>query len=261
MRRIAVIVTALFVLGASAAAYAATQPYTGSLAFTSKKGGTAKKPAPIAFTLKVKSTAPTGTRPPVQLDIKVKTYGLRVDGKDFPTCSLAKIAAAHNDTVCPKGAMIASGYIQSLLGAANNFSSPGAACNPLLHVWNSGQGKETYFFVTDATHICAGGLKTGSTPPYPGTYKVSGGYFITDVKVPHYIDYPLPGIVGSLQYEQLKYTTQSKKVKGKTLVSQASVGCLKGKRPYSIITTTTGGSSGGSGNQVATISSSAPCKS
>jgi hypothetical protein len=260
LRRIAVIATALIVLGISAAAYAATQPYTGSLTFTSKQAGTTKKPAPIGFTLKVKSTAPAGTRPPVQLDIKVKTYGVRVDGKDFPSCSLAKIAAAHNDTVCPKGALIASGYIQSLLGSATNFSSPGANCDPLLHVWNSGQGKETYFFLTDATHVCAGGLKTGSTPPYPGTYKVSGKYFITDVNVPKYIDYPLPGIVGSLQYEQLKFTTQSKKVKGKTLVSQSSVACLKNKRPYSIITTTTGGSEG-PGNHVNTISGSAPCKS
>jgi hypothetical protein len=260
LRRIAVIASALIVLGVSAAAYAATQPYTGSLTFTSKKAGTAKKPAPIGFMLKVKSTAPVGTRPPVQLDIKIKMYGLRVDGKDFPTCSLNKIATAHNDTVCPKKALIATGYIQSLLGDATNFSSAGAACDPLLDVWNSGQGKMTYFFLTDATHVCAGGLKTGSTPPYPGTYKVSGKYFISDVKVPKYIDYPLPGLVGSLQYEQLKFTTQTAKVKGKTVVSQSSVACLKNKRPYSIITTTTGGSEG-SGNHVNTISASAPCKS
>jgi hypothetical protein len=260
LRRIAVIATALVVLGVSAAAYAATQPYTGSIAFTSKKAGTTKKPAPIGFTLKVASTAPAGTRPPVQLDIKIKMYGLRVDGKDFPTCSLAKIAMAHNDNVCPKGAMLATGYIQSSLGDATNFSTPGQACNPLLDVWNSGQGKMTYFFVTDASHVCAGGLKTGSTPPYPGTYKVSGKYFISNVTVPKYIDYPIAGIVGSLQYEQLKFTTQSKKVHGKTVVSQSSVACQKNKRPYAITTTTTGGSEG-SGNHVNTISGSAPCKS
>ncbi len=259
MRRILVIATALMVLGATAAAYAATQPYTGSITFTTKKAGTAKKPAPIGFTEVVKTTTPSGQRPPVQTDIKIKIYGMTVDGKDFPTCSLSKIAAAHNDNVCPKKAMVASGYIESLLGSATNFSAPGANCDPALDVWNSGQGKMTYFFVTNAQHSCLGGaLKTGSTPPYPGTYKQVGKYFLADVKVPSYIDYPVPGLVGSLQYEHLVFTTQTAKVHGKTRVSQASIGCLKHKRPYSIITTTTGGSEG-SGNHVSTISKSAPC--
>jgi hypothetical protein len=70
--------------------------------------------------------------------------------------------------------------------------------------------------------------------------------------------YPVPGLVGSLQHECLKFTTQTAKVHGKTVASQASVACLKGKRPYSIITTTTGGSEG-SGNHVSTVSKSAPC--
>ena len=56
--------------------------------FGSTHAGTAAKPAPMAFKLSVKTTTPASTRPPVQLDIKVKIYGLKLDGKDFPTCSL-----------------------------------------------------------------------------------------------------------------------------------------------------------------------------
>ncbi|MGI8713766.1 MAG: hypothetical protein ACR2NR_11405 [Solirubrobacteraceae bacterium] len=260
MRRAVMIVTALIGIGAATAAYAATQPYTGSVTFAAKHVGTRSRPVPLKFTLSVKTTAPSSTRPPVQLDIKLRVYGMKVDGKDFPTCSAAKIAAAHNDTICPPGARLATGYIHSVLGSATDFSKAGAACDPALDVWNSGQGKQTYFFVTNTTtHACLGGaLKTGSTPPYPGTYKQRGNYFTSDVTVPKYIDYPLAGLVGSLQYEHLVFTSQTRKVGGKTLISQASTGCRNGKRPYSITTTTTGGSVGAQ-HQVSTISGSAGC--
>ncbi len=260
MRRILVVAAALAVFGATAAAaVAATKLYSGGLAFSSDKAGTVKKPHATAYTLSVSANQPSGIRPPVQLDIKEKIYGLKVDGKDFPTCSLAKIAAAHNDNVCPKRAMFGIGYIHALLGSANDFTSAGAACDPALHVWNSGQGKLTYFFVTNNTHVCLGGsLHTGSTPPYAGTYRQSGKYFLSDVRVPPAIDYPVAGLAGSLQNEKIVFTTQSTKVHGKTAISQASVGCTKGKRPYTITITSTGGAAG-PGNHTTTISNSAHC--
>ena len=91
-----------------------------------------------------------GNRAGVQLDIKTRIYGLVENGKDFPTCSLNQIANAHTDTICPKGSKVATGSIAATLGAANNFQAVGAACNPQLDVFNSGQGKLTFFFVDDA---------------------------------------------------------------------------------------------------------------
>ncbi len=257
MRRAVIIVTALIAIGAATAAYASSGPYTGSLTFSAKHSGTPKQPAPIAFKLNVNSTAPVAMRPPVQLDIKVRIYGMKLDGKDFPSCQLSAIATAHNDTFCPRGSKVATGYIQSLLGSSTDLSAPGALCNPRLDVLNSGQGKLSYFFVTDATHACAG-LRTGDTPPYPGTYKNVGQYFVSDVPVPSYIDYPLAGLAGSLQNEYLHFTTQTRTLHGKRVISQDAVGCVKGKRPYSITTTTTGGSEG-SQHVVSTITKSASC--
>ncbi len=258
MRRIAIITAALFVLGA-AMAYANGHADTASISFSSKKSGTSRKPVPMRFTLAVKAT-PTGTsRPPVQLEIVTKIYGITMDGKDFPTCSLAKIAAAHNDTVCPKGAKIGSGIVRSLLGSSTNFQQAGGNCDPTLDAWNSGQGKETFFFVTNPTHQCLGGaVNTGETPPYPGTYKQEGKYLVSTVKTPNYINYPLPGLAGSLQYERLVFSTQTRRVHGKTRISQASFACTHHKRPYSITTITTGGPSG-SGHVKTVISSKAAC--
>ncbi len=129
-------------------AYAAINTYTATLSFSSKKAGTAAKPVPVGYTQKIDAKGTNGNRTAVLTDIVTKIYGLKADGKDFPTCTATKtIGAAGNDTGCPKGAMVATGAITAAVGFANNFANAGAACDPLLHVWNAGQGKLAFFFV------------------------------------------------------------------------------------------------------------------
>jgi hypothetical protein len=264
LRRIAMIATAVGVLVAAGAAYAASQinTYTASAKFTAKAPGTAKKPVPIGYTLTLGATGTNGNRTAILQDVKTKIYGLAVDQKDFPTCSLNAIANAKNDTVCPKGALVASGYIHAEVGNPKNFTQAAAPCNPALDVWNSGPGKLTYFFVDTPAHNCnALGLKTGSTGPYPSTIKTQGKFLVSDTPIPTFIGRPL-GLAGSLLLEHLVFTHQSKKVKGKTVQSLVSVGCQGKKRPYSVSFTanlpdpTTGQ---GGITQTATVSGTAPC--
>lgn len=263
MRRIVVIATALGVLVAASAAYAAINTYTDSVTFTSKKAGTAKKPVPIGFNLDITTSGTNGNRSAVLLNIKTKMYGIKLNGKDFPSCSLNKIAAAKNDNVCPKGSRVATGAIRALLGPSNNFgtSAPGVnTCDPQLDVWNSGQGKLTFFFVDTPTHQCLNGaLHTGSTGPYPATYTQQGKYSVVNVPIPSYIDFPVPGLAGSLLSEHLKFSSASKKVHGRTVSSIASVGCQGKKRPYSVIYTANLPTAGPA-REVQTVSKSAPCR-
>ncbi len=260
MRRIALIAAAVGLLVAAGAAYAASNinTYTAQLTFTGKKAGTAKKPVPVGYTQHLAAQGTNGNRTAVLLDIKTKIYGLKADGKDFPTCSLNKIAAAKNDTGCPKGAMAATGYITAAVGAKNNFTQAGTACDPLLHVWNSGQGKLTFFFVDTPTHQCLGGaLQTGSTGPYPATYKTQGKYLVVDVPVPTYVSFPASGLAGSLQSEHLVWAKKTAKVHGKTVAMTSSVGCMGKKRPYS--TTFTANLPTTGQTQTTTVPGSAPC--
>ena len=54
--------------------------------------------------------------------------------------------------------MVATGAITAAVGPATSFTAAAAACDPLLHVWNGGQGKLTFFFVDQApSHECLGG--------------------------------------------------------------------------------------------------------
>ena len=93
---------------------------------------------------------------------------------------------------------------------------------------------------TPPTHQCLGGaLKTGSTGPYPATYKQVGKYLQFTVKTPNYINYPVPGLVGSLESEQLTYFKRTRKVHGKTVAITSSIGCKGNTRAYSATFTTT----------------------
>ncbi len=235
MRRIAVIGVAVAALVTASVAFGALNTYTAKFKFSGGHGS-AKKPAPVSFTQDYTAKGTGGNRTATLLDLKTSIYGLKSDGKDFPTCSLAKISKPPYDSACPKKALVATGYITAVLGSQSNFQAPGTACDPLLHVWNGGPGKLVFFFADQApNHECLGGaLKTGQVGPYPGTVKKQGKYLVVDVKIPKYVDFPTPGLVGSLETEHLKWLKVTKKVHGKTVAATSSVGCLKGKRPYKV---------------------------
>ena len=186
MRRLVVIATALAVLGVTVSAYAATtglNSYTASLKFSPNKTA-----GSLGFKQSYVAGGTNGNRTAPLTDIKTTVYGLTTDGKDFPTCSLAKISAAHSDTSCPSGALIATGSITATLGPVADQSSTAPdqlPCNPLLHVWNAGQGKLVYFFVDQGSNICAGGaIATGDVGPFPGTVKTVGKNLVMNTPIP-----------------------------------------------------------------------------
>lgn len=264
MKKFVLIAAAFGALAIAGVAYAASiNTYKATLSFSGKKAGTAAKPVPVGYSQNITATGTNGNRTAVLTDILTKIYGLKADGKDFPQCSAAKISGAGDDTSCPKGALVATGAITAAVGSATDFTAAAQSCDPLLHVWNSGQGKLTFFFVDQApNHLCLNGnLKTGQVGPYPATYKTQGKYLVVDVPVPHYVSFPAPGVAGSLMTEHLNWLKVTKKVHGKTVAASASVACLKGKRPYT--TTFTANLPGPTGNpgapQKDTVTGSAPC--
>jgi hypothetical protein len=250
---------AVFALAAGTAiAAGGNNADTGSVAFSSNKAGTKKKPHAIGYTLKIDTAATGSALPQVTREVKLKIYGMKVDGKHFAKCTSSQILAAKNDNVCAKKALVGSGAIVATLqGPAGTPPTP---CTPLLDVWNSGQGKLTYFFRVAGSHQC-GGLQTGSTPPYAGTYKTQGGFFQSDVKIPNQINYPLANLTGLLFHEHLFFSSQTKKVKGKKYISQAVTGCKKGKRPWTItVLTAPFGSTSATPSQTSTVNGSSSCK-
>jgi hypothetical protein len=255
LKRIVLVATAAAMLIAATVAFAATpiNTYKATLGFSQSSSGTPKKPVKTGFTQKFVVTPGTsGNRAGVLLNIKTTVYGLKVDVKGLPTCTIAKITAAGTDAGCPKGALLAKGSINSILGSSSDFTAGAAVgpCNPVLDAWNAGQGKIAFFFVpaVSGARSCLGGaIKVGQVPPYPATYKQSGKNLVVNVPVPATVDYPSQGLVGSLESETLKWSSPG----------LTSVACKGNKRPYSNAFTAT---LPGLPTQVTTVTGSAPCK-
>jgi ribosomal protein S27AE len=237
MRRILILGTAFAVLAFAAAAYAATQlnTYKATVTFTPNKTGSSKKPVATGFTQNFKaSNVNSADRTAPIRDIKSTYYGVVVNYKKFPKCTLSFIANHKNDIKCPKGSMVASGTVKAVIGSATDPSATGTPCFVLLHVYNEGNGKLVYFFVTNSTHVCLnGGITTGTLGPFESKpLTVKNKSLILDVPIPAYIAFPL-NAWGSLTNEVLKYSKYTIKKSGKTYSFWSSVGCKSGKRPIS----------------------------
>lgn len=261
MRRIILIGTALAVLVGAASAFAATtlNTYKATHPVSPNKAGSTKKPVTVSLTDNYVATSATpGERTAPLVNIKDKVYGLVSNGKDFPTCSLTKISKANNDAGCPKGALVASGTVNALIGSAKDPTAAASPCSTILHVWNGGQGKVTFFFRTDATHVClSGAITTGKVGPYPATISKQGKYFVLNTPIPNYVSFPIPGLEGSLITEHLTWAKKTTKVHGKTVAYLASVACDHGRRPYS--TAFTAETALGGTRQTTELSSSTKC--
>jgi len=232
----AVVVTMLL---AGAVAFAATpiNTYQAIYSFTPKRSGTAARPQRMTFMQKVHVTPGTaGQRAGILLNLRFSIRGLKIDGKDFPTCSVGRIRSAGTDSGCPRGAKVATGFVQAQVGpSTNTTAAAGIDCDPFLHVWNAGQGRLAFFFAPalSGPRSCANGLiKEGAVPPWQVRYRRSGGNLVVNVPIPGTVDNPAPGLFSSLQSLSLRWAGQTVRRGGRSFTSIVSVACKGHTRPY-----------------------------
>jgi hypothetical protein len=248
MRTAVIAATALVALLAAGVAMAATlNTYTATIAAKQSGAGTAKKPVALGLVEKLAAKPVTTANAYPLTDIKLTLPDVKFNDKGFPVCSAATITAASNDSGCPKGALVASGDVTAALWSPSTPSAAGASCNPVLDIWNAGNAKLTYFFKIPAGHQCAG-LQTGAVPAWTGTMKESGSTLTSDTPLPPPVSTNAGnlGLYSSLEAETLTYYKLTAKVGGKTVPFFESVGCVAGKRPYTVTYTATNGSTSAS---------------
>jgi hypothetical protein len=234
LRRLVIIGTALAVLGATAAAYAATHfnSYTSSKLAVTKGAGSAAKPSGLAMQETLKVTTSNGERAAPLTDIKIKIFGVKLDVGKLPVCTDSMIDANPTSPLgsCSAGSRIANGTVNSLLGSTNPTQA-GTPCKPHLNVFNGGPSKQVFYFYTVNSGDC-GGLTTGQTAPYDGHISYAGGNAVIDVPLPPDISTAVAGhqgLYGSLILESLNFP---KTDGGKQYM--VGVGCKAGKRAWSI---------------------------
>lgn len=249
---------ALLLVGAGAA-YAAFNSYSGTDQVFSKGAGSKKKPVGVGFTqtLNASNTDPTKAAA-VLTRIVVKNYGIVSNASKFPTCDGTKFTTLKSDKFCKPLSKFATGHVQSLLGDPSLSKSNRTPCNPDLDVFNAGRNQLWFFFTTHSALQCAG-LTTGATAPYKGYVSQQGKYQVTNIPLPADISTRVanqPNFYGSLIHETLVWSKLKTRVKGKTVYNNVSVGCVKGRRPWTITFYST---TNGSNQDVSTVKGSSKC--
>ena len=257
MRRLAIIGTAIAVLGATCAAYAATHfnNYKGSKLAISRGSKSA-----LSMVETLKASAPSGDRAAPLTDVKLTIYGVKLDSGKLPVCTDALIVKkkTNPDGGCPKGSLIGNGPVHSMLGPSSTSSSSASAgvvaCNPYLHIFNGGPKRQVFYYYTKSATDCHG-LTTGATQPFDGHISYSHGNAVVNIPQPADVSTRVanvPNYYGSLITATYTF---AKTVNGKAYT--VGTGCKRGKRPWSITFTAKNYNGGGSDTQ--TVKGSSKC--
>jgi hypothetical protein len=253
---VAVTLVVLSVLSVALAASLSTD--TGVISARQNAPGTVQEPVALGFVEKLSAgPVPTASANADPLtDIKVTLPRVRFNARGFPVCTIATITAAGTDSGCPPGALLASGPVRSALWSPAEPTQAGTPCGPILDVWNAGSGKVVDFLQIPAGHTCAD-LQPGSVPPWTGTLRESGTTLVYDTPLPPSVSTDVGGLglFFSLERETITFRRLSAEVGDRSVPFFASVGCVSGRRPYTVSFTATDGTE----KQTTTDSGSGSC--
>lgn len=138
---VAVLTAALAVPTAAQAA----NSYTITASLSPSKSGTTKRPVPVGGTFGFKVVDTEGKRPYALDALKLSFTGLRMNTRQFKTCSATSMERASSDKGCPKAALVAQGFANNIAGDINNRDDKSINCYLSLRLWNSGSGKAALF--------------------------------------------------------------------------------------------------------------------
>ena len=192
MRKLALAITAMLVLGMAAVAYAQQQvnTYTVSGSTSPTRAGSKAKPVPVSVKFGFTVGEQSNQRPSPIQKYSIRFAGLAVNTNFFPRCSSGN---APDD--CPARSIVGTGFITNATGASNNKADKSIACNAKLSVINNGSNRATIFVegspqATNPRERCAIELSS----PIPARFiRASGGAATSlEFTVPDSLLHPLP---------------------------------------------------------------------
>jgi hypothetical protein len=241
----------LFIGGVAVAASGDFNSYTASETFSPSIAGSPANPSPLAIGEHWTAHGNGGHQTAPLTRIVAKMYGIQTNGKDFPTCTAAKINAAGNshgwNHVCPRNSLVASGPVHALFVAGNQpMELHPPQCNPYLYIYNGGQGTQVFFFTEypyapSTKYTCLNGaVKTGAAAAYNGYITQpsagNGNTWMINIPLPANVSTSAGGIpnnYASLVKLDVNYRKLTMSKNGRTIAYGASIGCKNGTRPYS----------------------------
>jgi hypothetical protein len=144
LRKLAILSTTLVaVLAMTAVAVAQSGSYDVTASTSPAKAGSKKKP--VAMSVKFGVHFDGTTRAPSSAAFKVAFDGVRTNGKKFKTCTAAKINAAQSDRGCSRAALVGSGTVHNLAGAAGDINDTSILCDLDVKIYNAGNKRAAIY--------------------------------------------------------------------------------------------------------------------
>ena len=234
MKKLAIAVAAMFVLGLSAVAYAqVTNSYTVTGSTNPTNAGTSKKPVPISLKFGFDVSTTSGARPS-----PIEKYGIRFAGLRVNSAAAPKCASNRAPSNCPSKSIVGTGFIRNATGARSNPNDKSIVCNAKLSVINNGSNKATIYVegnpnATDQRQRCAIELAS----PIPARFiRAAGGVATTlEFTVPESLRHPLPTLDNAVTHVESTIKKVTRKKDGKTQgFFESTGGCVNGKRNITV---------------------------
>jgi hypothetical protein len=237
MRKMVIVVTAMFVLALAAIAYAQSQVNTYKVEASTNptRAGSSDNPVPISLKFNYEVGEQSGNRPAVIKRYSIRFRGVRVNPSAASACRSSVLNREGPDG-CPSRSIVGTGFIENNTGATNNPSDKSIECNAALSVVNLGNMRASIYVEgdpnqSDRRRRCAIQLASG----IPAKFVNRGSENSLDFTVPDSLTHPGgPAISNAVVNVTSTIKRVTKDGKG---FFESRGGCVGGKRRVRVLFT------------------------
>ena len=239
MRKKVIALTAMFVMGLAAYAYAQAQVnrYTVTGSTSPTRAGSSAKPVNVSVKFGYTVGEQNNNRPSPVRKYSIRFAGLKVNTAAFPKCSASTLENRGEDA-CPAGSKVGSGFIKNATGASANIADKSIPCNAALSVYNSGNNRAVIYVKgspnsTNPNTRCSIELAA----PISARFIRSGGgrNVALEFTVPPSLLHPLPTLDNAVTSVSSTISGKTRRYRGKRVSFFQSIGgCVRSKRNITV---------------------------
>jgi hypothetical protein len=213
----------------------AANEYTITFSTNPTKSGTKKKPRAVSgkFGFSVRDTE--GGRPFALESLRVDFTGLRINTRQFKTCTAASIEQAQSDAGCPAASRVATGFANNLAGNINDRRDASIRCPLNVTMYNSGSGKAALFVEggQTASPPTACPITVATAIPVSIARRPTGDRL--SFVIPENLKTPLATLRNSLVETQLTLLRKTTRAGGRQVGYFETIGnCRRGRRAATV---------------------------
>jgi len=209
----------------------AANEYTISYSTSPTDSGTKKKPRAVGGTFGFSVRDTEGGRPFALEALKVTFRGVRINTRQFATCTASSMEQAQSDAGCKSGSRVASGFANNVAGNINDRRDASIKCALNVTMYNSGSGKAALFVEggQTATPATACPIEVATAIPVSVSRGLTGDSI--SFNIPENLKTPLATLRNSLVETQLKLSRKTVRKGGRRVGYFETFGqCRRGRR-------------------------------